>query len=83
MSGSDNKDLLDQWLEFYRLGEENVLHQQISNNEEDGAFDDVDSPAIDGVFLKQMAPQNSSWLCSFVQALLRHPDMGFLQGYIK
>ena len=48
MSESENKDLLVQWLEFYRLGEENVFYQQTSNNQEGGAFDDVDSPACDG-----------------------------------
>ena len=48
MSESENNDLLVQWLEFYRLGEENCFYRQTSNNQEDGAFDDVDSPASDG-----------------------------------
>ena len=80
LSGSEHQDLLVQWYEFYRLEEEDTFYQQVTDKQDDDAFDEVDSLLTDPAFLKQMAAHNSRLLCSFVQALLKHPGMNSVSG---
>ena len=72
--------MLLQWYEFCHLEEEDALYQQVSENQDNDAFDDVDSVVTDTEFLKQMAPRNRRLLGSFVQVLLNHPGMNEISG---
>ena len=62
------------------MEEEDTFYQQVTDKQDDDAFDDVDILLTDTTFLKQMAVHNSRLLCSFVQALLKHPDMNSVSG---
>ena len=65
LSSTEHQNLLIQWHVFYRLEEEDIFYQQSTDKQDD------DDDAFDDV---------DSLLSSFVQALLKHPDMHSVSG---